>query len=339
MTLDNIRTVAVLGAGTMGNGIAHVFARCGYNVILRDVEESFLARARDTIAKNLDREAKKGKIAEGDQSKILTRVHTTTDFSEIARADFAVEAVPERLELKLSVLREADKLLRPEAILASNTSSISVTTLAAATGRPDRFIGMHFMNPVPVMPLIEVIRALQTSDKTFHATMALCERLEKKPVAVNDAPGFVSNRVLLPMINEAAFAVMEGVATAEAVDSIMKLGMNHPMVPLELADFIPASTCACTSSTCSTRASATPNIGPARFCEKWSPQAGWGARAAAASTPTPSSASNSKAKIFQHRGHRELPQRKPRDSVGMLQQNPEWFSPPSFSLCSLCPLC
>jgi 3-hydroxybutyryl-CoA dehydrogenase len=243
MTVDTIRTVAVLGAGTMGNGIAHVFARRGYNVILRDVEESFLVRARDTIAKNLDREVKKGKLEEGDKSKILARIHTTSDLSEIAGADFAVEAVPERLDLKLSVLREADKVLRPEVILASNTSSISVTTLAAATGRAERFIGMHFMNPVPVMVLIEVIRALQTSDETFHTTMSLCERLEKKPVAVNDAPGFVSNRVLLPMINEAAFAVMEGVATAEDVDAVMKLGMNHPMGPLELADFIGLDTC------------------------------------------------------------------------------------------------
>ncbi|HTC61515.1 MAG TPA: 3-hydroxybutyryl-CoA dehydrogenase [Candidatus Saccharimonadales bacterium] len=243
MTLDTIRTVAVLGAGTMGNGIAHVFARRGYEVILRDVEESFLARGLDTIAKNLDREIKKGKIEEEDKSKILARIRATTDLSEIAHADFAVEAVPERLDLKLAVLRDAEKLLRPNVILASNTSSISITSLAAATSRPDRFIGMHFMNPVPMMVLVEVIRALQTSDETFHATMALCERLEKKPVAVNDAPGFVSNRVLLPMINEAAFAVMEGVATAEAVDSIMKLGMNHPMGPLELADFIGLDVC------------------------------------------------------------------------------------------------
>src|SRR3984893_12908192 len=243
MTSDAIRTVAVLGAGTMGNGIAHVFARSGYNVILRDVETRFLESAMDTITTNLAREVKKGKIEEGDKSKILARIHMRTDLSEITRADFAVEAVPERLDLKLSVLREADKLLRPEVILASNTSSISITTLAAATSRPDRFVGMHFMNPVPVMILIEVIRALQTSDETFHTTMALCERLEKKPVAVNDAPGFVSNRVLMPMINEAAFAVMEGVATAEAVDAIMKLGMNHPMGPLELADLIGLDTC------------------------------------------------------------------------------------------------
>jgi 3-hydroxybutyryl-CoA dehydrogenase len=243
MTIDNIHTVAVLGAGTMGNGIAHVFARHGYGVILRDVDQSFLDRARETIAKNLDREIKKGKIVEGDKAMALSRIHTTTQLAEIARADFVVEAVPERLELKLSVLREADKLLRPDVILASNTSSISITTLAAATGRPDRFIGMHFMNPVPVMELVEVIRALQTSDTTFQTTMSLCERLEKRPVAVNDAPGFASNRILMPMINEAAFAVMEGVAAAEAVDTVMKLGMNHPMGPLELADFIGLDVC------------------------------------------------------------------------------------------------
>jgi 3-hydroxybutyryl-CoA dehydrogenase len=243
MTLDAIRTVAVLGAGTMGNGIAHVFARSGYNVILRDVEARFLEQAMNMIASNLDREVKKGKIGEDDKPKVLGRIHATTELSAMARADFVIEAVPERLDLKLSVLREADKLLRPEVILASNTSSISVTTLAAANSRPDRFVGMHFMNPVPVIVLIEVIRALQTSDETFLTTMALCERLEKRPVAVNDAPGFVSNRVLLPMINEAAFAVMEGVATAEAVDAIMKLGMNHPMGPLELADFIGLDVC------------------------------------------------------------------------------------------------
>src|ERR1700740_361159 len=188
MTIDSVRTVAVLGAGTMGNGIAHVFARSGYNVILRDVEMSFLDRARDTIAKNLDREVKKGKVAEADKLRILDRITNTTDFSKIARAGFSVEAVPERLDLKLSVLREADKLLRSEAILASNTSSVSITTLAAATGRPDRFIGMHFMNPVPVMVLVEGIRALQTSDSTFAATMQLAQPLGKKPVAGNTAP-------------------------------------------------------------------------------------------------------------------------------------------------------
>jgi 3-hydroxybutyryl-CoA dehydrogenase len=240
---ETIQTIAVLGAGTMGNGIAHVFARCGYNVILRDVETGVLERAAAAISKNLDREIKKGIIKEDEKPKILARIQATTELQKISQADFAIEAVPERLDLKLSVLREADKLLRPDVILASNTSSISVTTLAAATSRPERFIGMHFMNPVPVMVLIEVIRALQTSDETFRATMALCEKIGKTPVAVNDAPGFVSNRVLLPMINEAAFSVMEGVASAEAVDAILKLGMNHPMGPLELADFIGLDVC------------------------------------------------------------------------------------------------
>jgi 3-hydroxybutyryl-CoA dehydrogenase len=244
MALETIQTVGVLGAGTMGNGIAHVFARSGYRVILRDVKKEFLDRAIATIEKNLDREVKKGKLAEADKPAVLARIQPSTDAAALAAADFAVEAVPEQLDLKIRVLEEADAVLRPNAILASNTSSISITALAARTRRPDRFIGMHFMNPVPVMVLVEVIRGLQTSDATFHATMALCEKLEKKPVAVNDAPGFVSNRVLMPLINEAAFCVMEGVATPEAVDAVMKLGMNHPMGPLELADFIGLDVCA-----------------------------------------------------------------------------------------------
>ncbi len=243
MNADAIKTVGVLGAGTMGNGIAHVFAKFGFEVILRDVETRFLGRGLDTIAKNLDREIKKGKVAEADKSKILARIHPTTDAAALTRADFVVEAVPERLDLKLATFKEVDKLLRPDVILASNTSSISITTLAAATSRPDRFLGMHFMNPVPVMVLVEVIRALQTSDATFATTMALCEKLEKKPVAVHDAPGFVSNRVLMPMINEAAYCVMEGVAEPQAVDAVMKMGMNHPMGPLELADFIGLDVC------------------------------------------------------------------------------------------------
>ena len=243
MNSNSIRTVAVLGAGTMGNGIAHVLARRGYSVILRDVEQRFLDRALDTISKNLDRELRKGKIAEAEKPSILARIDPVTKMEAISRADFVIEAVPEQLELKRGVLGEADRVLRPEAILASNTSSISVTALAAATQRPDRFIGMHFMNPVPVMPLVEVIRALQTSDATFETTMKLCEKLEKKPVAVADSPGFVSNRVLIPLINEAAFCVMEGVAAPEAVDAVMKLGMNHPMGPLELADFIGLDVC------------------------------------------------------------------------------------------------
>ena len=241
--IDSIKTVAVLGAGTMGNGIAHVFAREGFKVILRDVEQRFLERAVETIGKNLDREIKKGKLAESEKGIVVKRVQPVTEMSAIAAADFVVEAVPEKIEIKRAVLTEVDALLRPEVILASNTSSISVTTLAALTKRPDRFVGMHFMNPVPVMALVEVIRALQTSDATFEATMKLAEKLEKRPVAVNDAPGFVSNRVLMPLINEAAYCVMEGVATAEAVDAVMKTGMNHPMGPLELADFIGLDVC------------------------------------------------------------------------------------------------
>ena len=243
MTLDQIKTVAVLGAGTMGNGIAHVFARAGYKVILRDVEQRFVDRGMETIVKNLDREIKRGRIAEAEKGSVLGRLQPVTEMAAIAAADFVVEAVPEKIEIKRAVLGEAEVILRPEIIIASNTSSISMTALAALTKRPDRFVGMHFMNPVPVMMLVEVIRAMQTSDETFDTTMELARKLEKKPVAVNDAPGFVSNRVLMPLINEAAYCVMEGVATAEAVDAVMKLGMNHPMGPLELADFIGLDVC------------------------------------------------------------------------------------------------
>jgi 3-hydroxybutyryl-CoA dehydrogenase len=243
MTLDDIKTIAVLGAGTMGNGIAHVFAKAGYAVILRDVEQGFLDRALETIGKNLDREIKKGKVAEADKAPILGRIRATTDADAVADADFVIEAVPEQLALKTAVLAEADEVLRTEVIVASNTSSISITALAAETSWPDRFVGMHFMNPVPVMELVEVIRGLQTSDATFALTMELCRKLGKTPVAVNDAPGFVSNRVLMPMINEAAFCVMEGVAAPEAVDQVMKLGMNHPLGPLALADLIGLDVC------------------------------------------------------------------------------------------------
>jgi len=243
MNPDSIKTVAVLGAGTMGNGIAHVFAKSGYKVILKDVDRKFLDRGLDTIGKNLDREVKKAKITEADKPEILKRIFPATDANDLAAADLAVEAVPEQRELKERVLKEADAVLRPGVILASNTSSISITALAAKTSRPENFIGMHFMNPVPMMTLVEVIRGLQTSNDAFNTTMALCEKLGKKPVAVNDAPGFVSNRVLMPMINEAAYAVMEGVATPESVDAAMKLGMNHPMGPLELADFIGLDVC------------------------------------------------------------------------------------------------
>lgn len=243
MSNPGIRTVAVLGAGTMGNGIAHVFARSGYQVILRDVDERALERAVATIAMNLEREIKKGKIVQSDKPAIMARVKPLTDAAALTRVDFAVEAVPEQYELKARVLKEADGLLPPHAILASNTSSLSITDLGAQTSRPDRFVGMHFMNPVPVMVLVEVVRGRATSEGTFQTTMALCQKLGKSPVAVNDAPGFVSNRVLMPMINEAAFAVMESVATPQAIDAVMKLGMNHPMGPLELADFIGLDVC------------------------------------------------------------------------------------------------
>ena len=243
MSIDTIKTVAVLGSGTMGNGIAHVFARAGYKVFLRDVEQRYLDRALDTISKNLDREIKKGKLPESEKGSVLARIVPVTDMSTISNADFLVEAVPEKLEIKRHALTEADRLLRDDVIIASNTSSIAMTTLAAMTKRPDRFVGMHFMNPVPMMALVEVIRALQTSDASFDLTMELSKKLGKTPVAVNDAPGFVSNRVLMPLINEAAYAVMEGVATPEAVDTVLKLGMNHPMGPLELADFIGLDVC------------------------------------------------------------------------------------------------
>jgi 3-hydroxybutyryl-CoA dehydrogenase len=243
MSADAVKTVGVLGAGTMGNGIAHSFAKAGFKVLLRDVKQEFLDRAHETIAKNLDREVKKEKIAASEKPIILARIHLVTDIASFAAVDFAVEAVPEILDLKTRVLKEADSAMHTNAILATNTSSISITALAAQTSRPDRFIGMHFMNPVPMMVLVEVIRGLATSDATFAVTMALSEKLGKKPVAVNDAPGFVSNRVLMPLINEAAFCVMEGVATPEGVDAVMKLGMNHPMGPLELADFIGLDVC------------------------------------------------------------------------------------------------
>jgi 3-hydroxybutyryl-CoA dehydrogenase len=243
MSGDSIKTVAVLGAGTMGNGIAHVFARSGFRVILRDVEQRFLDRGMETIAKNLEREVSKGKITGADKAAALARIQSSTEIVTLTGAGFAIEAVPEQRDLKLRVLKEADGVLGPGVILATNTSSISISELAAETKRPDRFIGMHFMNPVPVMGLVEVIRGRATSDATFETTMSLCEKLGKKPVGANDAPGFVSNRVLMPMINEAAFAVMEGVATPEGVDAVMKLGMNHPMGPLELADLIGLDVC------------------------------------------------------------------------------------------------
>ncbi|HEV2469901.1 MAG TPA: 3-hydroxybutyryl-CoA dehydrogenase [Candidatus Sulfotelmatobacter sp.] len=239
----NIQRVGVIGAGTMGNGIAHVFARSGYNVTLCDVEERFLERAMETIAKNLEREVQKNKITIADKDAALGRIQTVTARGKLSECDFVVEAATEKFEIKTEIFRELDRLTRPEVILASNTSSISITKLAAVTKRADKVIGMHFFNPVPVMKLVEVIRGLATSQETFAAVRDLSVKLEKTPVEVNDAPGFVSNRVLMPLLNEAMYAVMEGVATPEAVDEVFKLGMAHPMGPLTLADFIGLDVC------------------------------------------------------------------------------------------------
>jgi len=239
----DIRRVGVIGAGTMGNGIAHVFARSGYHVVLCDVEQRFVDRAVATITKNLDREVSKGKITAEDKSAALSRIQPATDRSKLAECDFVIEAATEKFEIKTEIFRDLDRVTRPEIILASNTSSISITKLAALTKRPEQVIGMHFFNPVPVMKLVEVIRGLATSPETFAAVRDLSVKLDKTPVEVNDAPGFVSNRVLMPLLNEAMYTVMEGVATPEAVDEVFKLGMAHPMGPLTLADFIGLDVC------------------------------------------------------------------------------------------------
>jgi 3-hydroxybutyryl-CoA dehydrogenase len=239
----NIQRVGVVGAGTMGNGIAHVFARGGYGVLLCDVEQKFLDRGMETIGKNLDREVAKNKITAEDKTATLKRIEPAVGRAKLADCDFVVEAATEKFDIKSEIFRDLDRLCRPEIILASNTSSISITKLGALTKRPDKVIGMHFFNPVPVMKLVEVIRGLATSKETFQTVRDLSLKLEKTPVEVNDAPGFVSNRVLMPLLNEAMFAVMEGVATPEAVDEVFKLGMAHPMGPLTLADFIGLDVC------------------------------------------------------------------------------------------------
>jgi 3-hydroxybutyryl-CoA dehydrogenase len=241
--MHDIQTVAVVGAGTMGSGIAHAFAQTGFNVLLCDVEQRFLDRALAQIRTNLGREAAKGKLAEAEIEPAIARIAPTTDRESLRGADLAIEAASERYELKAELFRSLDRILPGDAILATNTSSISITKLAAQTRRPGQVIGMHFFNPVPMMALVEVIRGMATSDAAYAAVRDLAVRLGKSPVEVNDAPGFVSNRVLMPLINEAAYAVMEGVATAEAVDQVFKLGMAHPMGPLTLADFIGLDVC------------------------------------------------------------------------------------------------
>src|SRR5262245_21070765 len=238
-----IQTLGVIGGGTMGNGIAHVAARSGFKVILQDLEQSFLERAISTIAKNLDREAAKGKISSGDKSAALARIVPTLASAALAEADFIIEAVAEDLETKSKVFQTLDAIARHNVILASNTSSISITKIASKTNRPNQVIGMHFMNPVPVMLLVEIVRGLETSSETYDTTRQLAESFRQIPVEVNDFLGVVSNRVLIPMINEAIYCVMEGVGTPEAIDSIMKLGMNHPMGPLALADLIGLDVC------------------------------------------------------------------------------------------------
>jgi 3-hydroxybutyryl-CoA dehydrogenase len=242
-SVNPVEIVGVIGAGTMGNGIAQVAARAGYRVVMHDVREEFLNRGMKAIDKSLQRDVDKERLnAEGKQG-VIGRIQTTTDFAAFSEASFVVEAVTENLTVKTEVFQKLDQVTPPHAILASNTSSISITKLAAATRRPDKVIGMHFMNPVPVMKLVEVIRGMQTSDETYERVRSLSEQLGKTALDCQDSPGFVSNRVLMPMINEAVFTLYEGVASRESIDGIMKLGMNHPMGPLTLADFIGLDVC------------------------------------------------------------------------------------------------
>ncbi len=238
-----IKTIGIVGSGQMGSGIAQVLAACGYQVLLLDVDQSRLDNALATIDKSLERLIKKEKISAEDKTTTLERIQTTLEYSDFKRAQYAIEAVSENFALKQTIFKQLDAHLPPEAFLASNTSSISITKLAAQTQRAPRFIGLHFMNPVPVMSLVEVIRGIETSDECYQASCSIAEQAGKTPIACNDYPGFVSNRILMPMINEAIFALMEGVAEKEAIDGIMKLGMNHPMGPLSLADLIGLDTC------------------------------------------------------------------------------------------------
>jgi 3-hydroxybutyryl-CoA dehydrogenase len=241
--MSSIERVGVIGAGTMGNGIAHVFARSGFAVRLCEVEQRFLDRGLEAIRKNLSREISKSKLTQEEMDASLGRISGTLERASLADCDFVIEAATERFEVKRGIFAELDSIMPAGVILATNTSSISITKLAAQTRRPEQVIGMHFFNPVPVMKLVEVIRGLATSQQTYDAVKALAEKLGKTPVEVQDAPGFVSNRVLMPLLNEAMYAVMEGVATAEAVDEVFKLGMAHPMGPLTLADFIGLDVC------------------------------------------------------------------------------------------------
>jgi 3-hydroxybutyryl-CoA dehydrogenase len=238
-----IKTVGVVGAGQMGNGIAQVAAHAGFRVVMSDIADSFVQKGLATISKNLDRMVEKGKIPSQKRDEILGRIKGTIKIGEMADADFVVEAATENESLKLNIFKELDQACRKEVILSSNTSSISITKIASATQRPSQVIGMHFMNPVPIMQLVEIIRGLQTSQETFDTVKSLSEKMGKTPVEANDFPGFISNRILMPMINEAIYTLFEGVGTPEAIDTVMKLGMNHPMGPLALADLIGLDTC------------------------------------------------------------------------------------------------
>ncbi|RLA86158.1 MAG: 3-hydroxybutyryl-CoA dehydrogenase [Deltaproteobacteria bacterium] len=238
-----VKKIGVVGAGQMGSGIAQVAASSGFEVVMSDVEERFLSKGMEAIERNLERSVAKGRLSPEGKEEIKGRIKGTLKLEDMAEVDFVIEAVTEDQEIKLGVFRELDGICRKEVILASNTSSIPITRIAAATSRPERVIGMHFMNPVPVMKLVEVIRGMATSEETFQVTKDLATRMGKTPVEANDFPGFISNRILMPMINEAIFALWNGVGTAEAIDQVMKLGMNHPMGPLELADLIGLDTC------------------------------------------------------------------------------------------------
>jgi len=239
----DIKTIGVVGAGQMGNGIVQVASHSGFRVVMSDIADSFIQKGLSTISKNLDRMVEKGKISSQKKDEIIGRIKGTVQMGDMADVDFAVEAATENESLKLNIFKELDRICRKEVILSSNTSSISITKIASATQRPSQVIGMHFMNPVPVMQLVEIIRGLQTSKETFDTVKSLAEKMGKTPVEANDFPGFLSNRILMPMINEAIYTFFEGVGTPEAIDTVMKLGMNHPMGPLALADLIGLDTC------------------------------------------------------------------------------------------------
>jgi 3-hydroxybutyryl-CoA dehydrogenase len=239
----DIKTIGVVGAGQMGNGIAQVASQSGFRVVMSDIADSFIQRGLATISKNLDRMVEKGKITSDKKNEIVGRIKGTIQIKDMAEVDFAIEAAIENESLKLNIFKELDQVCPKEVILSSNTSSISITKIASTTQRPSQVIGMHFMNPVPVMQLVEIIRGLQTSQETFNAVKSLSEKMGKTPVEANDFPGFISNRILMPMINEAVYTLFEGVGTPEAIDTVMKLGMNHPMGPLALADLIGLDTC------------------------------------------------------------------------------------------------